>query len=250
MRSGDVRRSATAAVLLLLVGVLSGCVETTEQKNARVQLRDERLLASRSAVRVTQPSPSVAVLKVRMLRGPAGTAIVVTLRNDSSTPVSDLPISVGVSTPAGRTSYLDQQPELPYFQTHIAGVGARAQATWVFTSVRPVANGRPFARVGASAIAIDRAVTSLPAIVPSVTSVRSSGGDRATAEALVRNRSGVSQDGLEVYAYALSGDRLIAAGAAPLESLEAEAKKSVQIPLIGDPGSAAVHLVIPPTNLR
>jgi hypothetical protein len=236
--------------MLLLVGVLSGCVETTQQKNARVALRDERLLASRSAVRVTRSDPNVTVLAVRMLRRPAGTAIAVTLRNDSSRPVSDLPISVGVTTPAGRTSYLDQQPELPYFQTHIAGVGAGALATWAFSSTRPAPSGRAFARVGASAVASDKAATSLPAIVSSVTSVRPSRSDHAIVTAVVTNRSRVSQDGLEVYAYALSGDRLIAAGAAPLDSLDGEAKKSLQIPLLGDPGAGAVHLVIPPTNFQ
>jgi hypothetical protein len=53
-----------------------------------------------------------------------------------------------------------------------------------------------------------------------------------------------------VYAYALSGDRLLAAGTAPLESLGAGAKQAVRIALLGSPGSTAVHLESPPTNLR
>src|SRR6516162_5638342 len=128
VRSGDVRRLATAGAMLLLVGTLGGCVETTQQKNARAQLQDDRLLASRSGVQVTRRDPNVAVMNVRTLRSPAGGAIAVTLRNDGERPVSDLPVSVGVSTPAGRTTYLNRQPELPYFQTHVAGIAGKARA--------------------------------------------------------------------------------------------------------------------------
>ena len=138
--------------MLLLVGTLGGCVETTQQKNARAQLQADRLLASRSGVQVTRRDPNVAVMNVRTLRSPAGGAIAVTLRNDGERPVSDLPVSVGVSTPAGRTTYLNRQPELPYFQTHIAGIGGRAEATWVFSSTTPIPTGRVFVRVGAPAI--------------------------------------------------------------------------------------------------
>jgi hypothetical protein len=236
--------------MLLLVGALGGCVETTQQKNARAQLQDDRLLASRSSVHVTRPDPNVAVLNVRALRSRAGGAIAVTLRNDGGRPVSDLPLSVGVRTPAGHTTYLNGQPELPYFQTHIAGIGGEAQATWVFTSSRPIPNGRVFARAGAPAIPVDKAVSKLPAITSSLTSVRSRGRDRLTLGALIENRSEAPQDGLEVYAYALSGDGLVAAGTAPLNSLGSGATQAVQVRLVGKPGSSAVHLETPPTNLR
>ena len=53
-----------------------------------------------------------------------------------------------------------------------------------------------------------------------------------------------------MYAYALSGDRLVAAGTAPLDSLGSGATQAVQVPLVGQPGSSAVHLETPPTNLR
>ena len=250
MRSGDVRRLATAGAMLVLVATFGGCVETTQQKNARAQLQDDRLLASRSSVHVTRPDPNIAVLNVRPLRGPAGGAIAVTLRNEGARPVSDLPLSMGVQTRGGHITYLNRQPELPYFQTHIAGVGGKAEATWVFTSASSIPNGRVFVRVGVPAIPVDKAVTKLPAITPSLTSLRSRGRDRATVGAQIENRSEAPQDGLEVYAYALSGDRLVAAGTAPLDSLDSGATQAVQVPLVGKPGSSAVHLEIPPTNLR
>jgi hypothetical protein len=236
--------------MLVLVGALGGCVETTQQKNARAQLQDDRLLASRSSVVVTRPDPNIAVLNVRSLRGPAGGVIAVTLRNEGGRPVSDLPLSVAVLTPAGHTAYLNRQAELPYFQTHIAGIGGKAEATWVFSSASPIPNGHVFVRAGAPAIPVDKAIGKLPAITSSLTSVRSRGRDRATVSAQIENRSEAPQDGLAVYAYALSGDRLVAAGTALLGSLGSGATQAVQVPLVGKPGSSAVHLETPPTNLR
>src|SRR5262249_11383222 len=159
-------------------------------------------------------------------------------------------VSVGVSTPGGRSTYLNRQPELPYFRTHIAGFAGKAQATWVFTSSHPLPSGRAFARVGPPTVPVDRAVSRLPAIAPSVTSGRSRGRDRAIVSGQVTNNSETPQDGFEVYAYALSGERLVAAGAALLDSLGSGATRVVKIPLVGNPGSSAVHLETPPTNLR
>ena len=83
-----------------------------------------------------------------------------------------------------------------------------------------------------------------------MTSVRSRGHDRATVSGQIDNHSEAPQDGLEVYAYALSGDRLVAAGTALLESVGAGAKQAVQIAVLGNPGSTAMHLETPPTNVR
>jgi len=236
--------------MLPLVGILGGCVETTQQKNARAQLHADRLLASRSPVRVTRADPNVAVLKVSTLRSPAGTAIAVTLRNDGARPVSDLPVSVGVKTSSGRTTYLNRHPELPYLQTHVAGIGPHSRVTWVFSATRAIPNGQAVARVGVSAIALERAATQLPTIASSVTSVRSRGRGRSILAVQVTNRSEVPQDDLEVYAYALSGDRLVAGGTALLGSLGAGAREAVQIPLVGKPAASTVRLETPPTNLR
>ena len=236
--------------MLLLASILTGCVETTQEKNARLQLQDDRLLASRSAVRVSSPDPNVSVVAVRTLRASSGTAVAVTLRNDGTRPVSDLPISVGVKTRSGRIAYLNGQAELAYFQTHLAALAGGAETTWVFTTPSRAPAGAVFARVGASAIPIDRAVTRLPVIGSSVTSVRPAGRDRAIAAAEVSNSSGVAQAGLVIYAYATSGERLLGAGTVLVVNLDSGARTAVQIPLLGTSNPASLQLQIPPTNLR
>jgi hypothetical protein len=236
--------------MLLLAGALTGCVQTTQEKNARLQLQDDRLLASRSPVRVISPDPNVSVLNVRTLRAPSGTAVAVTLRNEGTKPVSDLPISVAVRTRSGRIAYLNGQPELAYFQTHVAALAGGAETTWVLTTHSHAPAGRVFARVGASGIPVDGGVARLPAISSSVTSVRSAGRKGAIATAQVSNRSGVAQSGLAIYAYAISGGRLLAAGTASVANLDPGARAAAQIPLLGSSGAASLQLQIPPTNLR
>ena len=236
--------------MLLLAGALTGCVETTQEKNARLQLQDDRLLASRSAVRVSSPDPNVGVVAVKTLRASSGTAVAVTLRNQGARPVSDLPISVGVRTRSGRIAYLNGQPELAYFQTHAAALAGGGETTWVFTTHSRAPAGAVFARVGASVIPVDGGGTRLPAISSSVTSVRSAGRGSAIATAQVSNRSAVAQGGLVIYAYATSGGHLLAAGTASLANLASGAHTAVEIPLIGNPHPASLQLQIPPTNLR
>jgi hypothetical protein len=233
--------------MLLLAGALSGCVETTQQKNARAQLQDDRLLATRSPMRVTRTDPSVAVLKVMMLRASGGTAVAVVLRNDSAKPVSDLAINVGVRTPAGRTDYLNREPGLPYFQTHIGGVGAGVQATWVFTSTSTAPAGRAFARIGLASVHPSGG-QALPLIASSVTTVHRHGPAVLGAE--ISNRSDVAQEALQSYAYAVSARGLVAAGAGALGSLGSGAAKALHLRLLGDPGSNPVNVETPPTNLQ
>jgi hypothetical protein len=252
VRSADVTTVATAAATLLLAGALDGCVQTTQEKNARAGLQSERLVAARSSVRVTRSDPEIRVLGVALLRSRAGTAVAVTLRNDAGRSASDLPVSVGVRTRSGRVRYLNRGPELPYFQTHIAGVAAGASATWVFTTRRRAPSGQPFARVGVPTIGVPgRSGAGVPAIAASRTTLAAVGRGGASAATRLSNHSGVDQSALQAYAFALSpGGRLVAAGTASVGDLASGASKDVRIALLGSPGTTPVQIDAPPTNLQ
>jgi hypothetical protein len=246
VRSADARRYATAAALLPLVGVLAGCVETTQQQNARARVQAERVLASQSPVLVTRQDPGVTVRSVAMLRD-RGTAIAVVLHNDGAHPVTDLPISVGV-TSRGRTVYLNRAAGLPYQRTHVASLAPGALTAWVFTSPSSApAGGRPFARVGNNTFTPQEHVGTLPSVTTRVLASEPSrhGGD--LLKATITNHSAVPQYGLAAYAYALAGGRLLAAGDALLTRLDGGSSATVAIRLTGNPGKAPVALDAPPT---
>ena len=247
MRSANAKRCATIASSLLLLSGLCGCVETTQQKNARARLRAERVLASQGSVQVTRRNPNVTVGDVALLHGDSATAIAVMLRNNAATPTSDLPISVGIRTQDGHAVLLNRKPELPYFQTHVAAIAGGAQVAWVFSTPTVVASSaRPFAMVGQSALPIGVGIKRLPLVTGLVASARG----RPLVNATLSNRSNVPQYGLAAYAYALSGNRFLAAGYAPVADLEPGSTATVAMRLIGDPRGADVHIDAPPTILQ
>ena len=77
------------------------------------------------------------------------TAVVVELRSRARTPLTDVPIAVGVRTRGGKALALNGGRDLDWFETHVAALAPGATTTWVFTARRRVpAGARAYARVG------------------------------------------------------------------------------------------------------
>ena len=93
------RLAVGAGVCLLLVGALAAC-NTTQQTAARLKVRSKRLLADRRPIEVTGEAHGVKVLRASLLRGAAGTAVAVDLRNSGPKPINDLPLEVGLDEAA------------------------------------------------------------------------------------------------------------------------------------------------------
>ena len=236
---------------LLLIGSLTGCAETTQQKSARAKVAADRALAGQQAVQVTHPNPAASVLDVGLVGAGGRSAVAVTVRNDTARPLSDLPVSVGVRTRAGRMIYLNREPGLPYFQTHIGAIAAHGSATWVFTATRDFARGAstPFAAVGFPTVTDQTGVRTLPTITPSL-AAKDSPPTGGRISVTVADDSSVPQSGLAVYAVARSGGRLLAAGQTTVSQIDSQTRRTITIMLVGNPGAAAIGLSAPPTNLR
>jgi hypothetical protein len=237
----SVKTLAAYAATVPLAASLAGCV-TTQQIAARTRLVNARILASQTVPPVVRANPEVGVGSPVLIGSRAGTAIVVPLRNQSATVLTDLPISVGIRTRAGRNLYLNHSANLDYFQTHVPVLGPRAATVWVFTTGRRVARGRPFATVGFSQLpaATDRA---LPRIEVSPRRGRADG----TVIASVTNRSAIPQYDLQVYAVAVRGGRDVAAGQAAVAHLGTRGRSRVSIALLGAGGAASLWLIALPT---
>jgi len=244
-RSADRRRLGIVLGALVLTA-LTGC-ETTQQKSARIEVQDDRVLAAQQPVRVVRADSEISVLGVAIVRGSGHVAIAVRLRNDGARPLSDLPISVGVRTRSGRTTYLNGTANLPYFETHIGAVAPGTPTTWVFTGRGAAAPaGAPFALVGAPAFTVAGTPATLPDISAALDTARA--GDDVSAT--ITNHSGIPQYTLAVYASARAGGRVLAAGQAAVAQLDPGASATVAIPLVGDRGASSVQLDAPPTLLR
>jgi hypothetical protein len=244
VRSGSRIGAALVGLATLPVGVLlSGCV-TTQQVAARARLVDARIRASQSPLLLTHANPDVRVAGLSLLQGPSGTALAVELRNTSTRSLTDLPISVGLTTATGRKLYLNHSANVDYLDNHVVAMAPHGVVTWVYTSGRRLPGAvRPFAEVGVTQLPEPVAGT-LPRVAvhpaPSASSVR-------TLTVSVSNLSGIPQYGVPVYAVAFRRGRLLAAGRAIVAHLGTHGAATVRLRLLGSLGNASLRLSVLPT---
>lgn len=241
---------ALGAVATVLIGTgLTGCV-TTQEKNARTVLLNARTLASESSLRLTSENPAVRIISIEFVPGAgrARGAVVVTARSTATHPLSDLPISVGVKGRGGQRTYLNVRANLDYYDTHLPGIPAGATFSWVLPGVArgEVAGRKLFAIVGLPGTPASTSARALPRIA-----AISDGHPVAHRLAVaIRNDSDVPQYGLQVYAIARRGGRVIGAGRRAIGELDGEARTQVSLPLIGTAAGATVDLYSAPTIFK
>jgi hypothetical protein len=222
---------------------LAGCV-STQTKNARLVIENERTVDTQALVRVTRVNPQVAVSGIALVRAPRGAAIAVSLHNLASHPFSDLPISIGIARPTGARYYLNRKANLGYLDTHIVALGARTTTSWVLPLRQTkLPAGRLFADVGYSQVPAGTRQGSLPSIAVSAAGAGNSGG----IEVAVDNRSGVPQARLPVYAVARKAGHDVAAGRATIDALSGGAHRMLRLQLLGSFNGATVELSAAPT---
>jgi hypothetical protein len=270
---------ATALVLAIGGGGLSGCV-STQDKNARAKLVADRTIEGREPLRLGGRSRDVRVLHVARVRGRHGGALVVTLRNRGERSLTDVPIAVGVRAADGRRTQLNGGRGLAWFQTHVPAIGAGEATTWIFTTRRTLAGGRPWAVAGRAdeagtlpriAVTVERAAAARDAVADRGATAagrgaadrrataagrraavgRRAAGRRTTSPAAVRvvlaNDSDVPQFGLQVYAVVRVHGRVLAAGTATVRHLGSRGRASARVALFGAPGRHTARVHAPPT---
>jgi hypothetical protein len=227
--------SAGAAVLL------TGCV-TTQDRNARAKLSAERQIAAREPLRLGARNAQVDVASATLVRGRGRArtaAVVVELRSRAATPLTDLPIAVGVRLRGGKRLALNGGRNLSWFETHVAALAPGTTTVWVFTARRRVpAGARAYAQVGVPSAQPGSRASSLPRLQAS-----DLGGGRVR----VRNASDVPQVDLPVYAVARVGGRPVAAGRASIPKLSGDSETTVSVPLVGARNAPPAQVHVLPT---
>lgn len=241
------RSADTAAKLAVLAGVggaavlLTGCV-TTQDRNARAKLSAERQIAAREPLRLGARNAQVDVSSATLVRGrdrARTAAVVVELRSRSATPLTDLPIAVGVRLRGGKRLALNSGRDLSWFETHVAALAPGATTTWVLTARRRVpAGARAYAQVGVPSAKPGSRASSLPRLRAS-----DLGGGRVR----VRNDSDVPQIDLPVYAVARAGGRAVAAGRVSIPKLSGKRETTVAVRLVGARKASQTQVHVLPT---
>jgi hypothetical protein len=235
------------AALALVALVLTAC-ESNQERSARLEKierpREEeaakrRELAQR-ALTITRESIKVKVIATAVVHGSEGAAAIVSLRNDSSTSLRDVPIRITVRSASGASVYTNATPGLSPTLLSVALLPAHDVVTWIDDQVQ--ASGIP-ASVSAQVGEGTPATGAIPRL-----SVEGAHLSEAQAEGNVVNHSAVAQQELVVDALARRGGRIVAAGRAVLAQAAAGSSTPFQIFFVGDPSGTQLEVSAPATT--
>jgi hypothetical protein len=254
------RELAMAVVGLALVLVGSGC-ESTESESARLGREGAKLIAGAGTVGLGAANRAVRVGQVALVQGAGRTAAAVQLTDTGALAQSDVPVLIDVRDARGRSVYRNDIQGLEPSLQAMPLLRAHQSSWWVDDQV--LAAGAPRSvqvRVGAArgggagaagagsqgGAAHAGATAGVGAVQVSVAELGNSiAGPYLEGDAV--NRSGVAQHNLPVFAVALRGGRVVAAGRALVPSLPAGAHPtSFRIYLVGSPAGAHIELTAAP----
>jgi hypothetical protein len=238
-------RTIRAGVAVLIpCWIASGCaVTTTQEKDARLEVKAERTIFNSKRIKLDAPPDGVVLGKPQMISAKGGSAIVVDVSNETDAPINDVPIAVGVRTAKGK-EYVNLERGTSYFESHLGSLAAGAETTWVYATKKDLPEGEPFAQLGTPADPPLTVATDLPSVEVSQPGGEA-GKDRVAVE--VRNDSDVPQYEVQLYAWARDGDELKAAGTGKVAELEGGESATVRLELAGDPDKAEIEVSAPPT---
>jgi len=227
---------------------LAGCA-TTQQEAARLQLNSARIRTAEQRTVVHSAGSAVHVSAVSLLSSPGAHTFVVTVHNQRSSAVTDLPISVGVSIRGHRRVDLNahSSEELSYFDAHLPRIAAGSSLTWVYTtSSKLPSRAHPFALVGAQPSPAASAGATAPAIAARVTGTQAGRRGAALLEVTLRNGSTIPQYQMPVYAVAQRGGRVVAAGELIVPHLGSRKTLPVRVPVRGSLSDARIKIAALP----
>jgi hypothetical protein len=256
----------TVMALGALALTLSAC-ESTETESARLGREGAKLIAGAGTLGAGAANPDVHVAQVALVQGSGRTAAVVRLTNSSAGAQFDVPVLIDVRSPKGASVYRNDIQGLEPSLQQMALLPAHASGWWVDDQV--LASGTPSSvnvrvgtakpaatRAGAAATAGSAGAGTAEAVGASVPQVQVSGVTLGSqelvgpyVEASVVNHSGVAQHNMPVFAVALRGTRVVAAGRALVPSLAvsgAASRASFRLYLVGSPAGARIELTPAP----
>jgi len=233
--------------LALAAFALAGC-ETTAEKSAKLEQaakRHERGPTERT-LSITRLSAKVRAGATVVLHTSEGAAVVVTLHNNSSSTMRDVPLEIAVKDAHGVSVYTNTAPGLGAALASAPLIPAHGAFSWIDDQVQ--ASGVPAsvsARVG-EGTPVTGAIPRLSVEGAHLIEDPTSGPG---AEGSIVNHSAVGQQELVVYALARRGGRITAAGRAVLPSAPANATTRFQLFFIGDPRGSRLEVSAPATTL-
>lgn len=250
MRPGALRRALVVAGCGVLTVTLSAC-ESTEQESAKITR--EGLAGAGGALKLGAVNRAVKVSDVTLVSGGGRMALAAKLSSSASRDQANLPLLVNVTGAGGRVLYSNDAAGLESSLQHLGLLRAHQSAWWVddqvltsqhTTAVKVTVGSGSSTASGSGAGSGARAKLATSAV-----RTRVQGGVSVLSGRLI-NRSGGAQSQITVFAVALKGGRVTAAGRVVVPSVSARrgASAPFQIFLIGTVAGAKVELSAVPAG--
>lgn len=220
--------------------------ESTESESAKID-REARIAREHEpgALKLGAANRSVRATDVTLLHGPGRGAVAVKLTSSSPRAQADVPVLVEVQGRAGRLLYSNQPGGTDPKLQHVSLIAAHGSVWWV--------NDQVLLNQPSKAVKV-RVGTGSHAHGGGDVSARNPRLSGASGEAVATgelvNDGSHAQRGVPVYAVALRGGKVVAAGRALVAELAGRkgASARFRIPLVGDASNAKIELSAVPAS--
>ena len=245
------RRAASALVCGALALSLGAC-ESTESESAKLGREGAKLIAGSTPVGLGAANSQVHIGQAVLVQGSGRVAAAVQLTNTGAAPQVNVPVLIDVFGARGTSLYRNDTRGLEPSLQAMSLLGSHRKGWWVDDQVLANAPTSVQVRVGASrgSVARQAVLTAVPAVHASVTGLGSEALAGPYMTGSVVNRSGVALHNMPIFAVALRGGRVVAAGRALVPSLPASPSAravNFRIYFVGSPAGAHIELTPAPT---
>lgn len=223
---------------------LPGC--TTTQARSEKLSREAATAAEAKKFKVGKTNADIKIDEITRLQGKDASALVVRVVNRGNKPQVMVPIGVDLYDKSKASIYTNRVDGLDAALNNLPVVPP-GESWWLNNQVPAEKAARTRVRVGTTR-------TAAPADLPELSVTPLKLGEDVgviTGKGKVTNESKVDQLRLTIFAVALKGDRVVAAGRSVIDRVPATGKKTQKFSIYftGDPRGAKLHVFAPPSTL-
>ena len=224
-----------------LAAISFAACQSTEQESAKLARAGGAQAAGPAALELGARNRSVRVSQVTLVGEPGRVAVAARLTNTSTRAQTNVPLLVRVTGRGGKTLYTNGTGGIEASLQRIALLRGGQSAWWVDDQVlTSLGASAARLRAGTGSSAAGAGAASLSTSAPQIAQQ----AGVATLSASLVNHSSTAQSKVPVYAVAVRGGQIVAAGRAvvPLLPGRPGASAPFQIVLVGNPAGASLQL--------
>jgi hypothetical protein len=226
--------------------VTASACKSTEQESAKIGREAKQPASSPGALKLGAVNRGVRVSDVTLLSSAGRTAVAVRLTGTSSRPQANVPVLVNVTGSGGRSLYSNEAGGLEPSLQRMTVLRPHQSEWWVDDQVL-TSQSASGVRVRVGTGSQLRSVASAPTVDTVGVHLGQQGGVSVLSGNIV-NRTAKAATKVPVFAVALRGGHVVAAGRAIVSALPGHSGSSepFQIFLVGNPAGASIQLTAVP----